>query len=133
MRAMQARGGMNESGRAMRMLKLMRACVWALGLCAAGSAWAAAPADERIRGVLEKTVRPGACAQIRDALQETYYILKNEETEKKIAPYVGRNATVVITGTAETREGDPSQYFALKTVAPAPQNANAKALPEPGK
>jgi hypothetical protein len=75
-------------------------------------------AEEKIRGVLEKTVRAGACAQITDALAETYYITKSDEAEKMIAEYVGKNVKVVITGTVESKEGDPAFYFTLKSVEP---------------
>lgn len=72
-------------------------------------------AEETIRGVLEKTVKPGACAQIKDALNEWYYITKTEEAEKLIAPFVGKNKRVVIVGHTEQREGDPAFYFSLKS------------------
>lgn len=72
-------------------------------------------AEETIRGVLEKTVKPGACAQIKDALNEWYFVIKTEESEKLIAPFVGKNKRVVIVGTQEQREGDPAYYFNLKS------------------
>jgi hypothetical protein len=73
-------------------------------------------AEEKIRGVLEKTVKPGACAQISDALAEIYYINKTDEAEKLVAPFVGKNEKVVVTGTVEQKEGDPAYYFTLKSV-----------------
>ena len=75
-------------------------------------------AEEKIRGVLEKTVKAGACAQITDALAETYYITKSDEAEKMVAEYVGKNLKVVITGTVDSKEGDPAFYFTLKSVEP---------------
>ncbi|HYF48508.1 MAG TPA: hypothetical protein VEJ63_03840 [Planctomycetota bacterium] len=75
-----------------------------------------AAAEETIRGVLEKTTRAGACAQITDVLGETYYVLKTDESEKLVADFVGKNIRVVITGTAEQKEGDASWYFNLKSV-----------------
>jgi len=79
------------------------------------SAWAG---EEKIRGVLEKTVKPGACAQITDALSDIYYIVKSDEAEKAIEKYVGKNEKVVISGTVETKEGDPAFFFNLKSVEP---------------
>ena len=73
-------------------------------------------AEEKIRGVLEKTAKPGACAQITDALNDIYYITKTDESEKQVAAYAGKNIRVVIAGTVETREGDPSYFFNLKTL-----------------
>ena len=74
-------------------------------------------AEERIWGVLEKTAQPGACAQMTDTLGDTYYVERTEDAEKAVAPYVGKNVRVVITGTVEKKEGDPARYFALKAVA----------------
>ncbi|HEY3323453.1 MAG TPA: hypothetical protein VGP72_23570 [Planctomycetota bacterium] len=73
-------------------------------------------AEEKIRGVLEKTTKGGACAQITDALADVYYITKTDEAEKAIASYVGKNEKVVITGTVENKEGDTASFFNLKTV-----------------
>jgi len=96
-------------------------------------------AEEKIRGVLEKTVKPGACAQITDALADVYYVTKSDEAEKAVAQYVGKTTKVVITGTVETKEGDPAFFFNLKAVeayapkmpppppAPAISNATASA------
>lgn len=75
-------------------------------------------AEEKIRGVLEKTVKPGACAQITDALAEVYYINKTDEAEKLVANFVGKNEKVVVTGTVEQKENDPAYYLALKAVEP---------------
>jgi CO dehydrogenase/acetyl-CoA synthase gamma subunit (corrinoid Fe-S protein) len=72
--------------------------------------------EEKIRGVLEKTSRPGACAQITDALSETYYVNKTDQAEKLVAEYVGKNIKVVISGIVEQKENDPAYYFALKSV-----------------
>lgn len=85
-----------------------------LVLSLAGSLSAAT--EEKIRGVLEKTARPGACAQITDALAEIYYINGTDEAEMAVSNYVGKNIKVVITGSVETKEGDTAYFFALKTV-----------------
>jgi len=73
-------------------------------------------AEETLRGVLEQTTRHGACAQLTDALGETYYIVKTDETEKMIAPYVGKNRPVKVVGTAENRDGEIHIYFNAKRV-----------------
>ena len=95
----------------------------------------AGAAEETIRGVLEKTVRPGACAQIADALSEIYYIDRTDRAAQLVAPFVGKNIKLVITGVVEKHEGDNAYYFALKTVkrlepagatAPAPEQAPPK-------
>jgi hypothetical protein len=75
-------------------------------------------AEEKIRGVLEKTAKAGACAQITDALSDVYYVTKTDQAEKAVADYVGKNVKVVVTGTAENREGDPANYLVLKAVEP---------------
>ena len=72
-------------------------------------------AEEKIRGVLEKTVKPGACAQITDALSDVYYIAKTDESEKAVAAFVGKTQKVVITGTVESKEGDAALFFNLKS------------------
>jgi hypothetical protein len=91
----------------MRRNFLFLALLWALS--------AAAPAaDETIRGVLEKTAKPGACAQITDALSEVYYVARTAEAEQLIAPFVGKNIKVAITGTVETR--DEIYFFNLKSI-----------------
>lgn len=93
---------------------MMRVWVVLLGLVlASGSSFAL---EETIRGVLEKSVKPGANAQIKDALGEYYYIIKTDESEKLIAAFAGKNKKVVIVGTAEQREGDPAFYFNLRTI-----------------
>lgn len=75
---------------------------------------AARSAEEKIRGILEKTTKAGACAQITDALSDVYYITKTDESEKAVANFVGKNQKVVITGTVEAKEGDLSLFFNLK-------------------
>lgn len=92
----------------------MKAVFWIAFLFASLQATTFA-AEETIRGVLEKTVKPGACAQIKDALSEWYYVIKTDESEKLIAPFVGKNKRVVIVGHMEQREGDPAFYFSLRT------------------
>ncbi len=64
--------------------------------------------EERIRGVLEKTARPNACAQITDALNDIYYVVKTVASEKSCAPLIGRR--VVLSGTVEER-GEARVYF----------------------
>ena len=77
-----------------------------------------AAGEEKIRGLLEKTVQAGACAQITDALGDKYFIVKTDQAEKDTANYVGKAGPVVIAGTVETREGAPALYFNLKSVEP---------------
>ncbi|MGD0090736.1 MAG: Ig domain-containing protein [Planctomycetota bacterium] len=84
-----------------------------LGFCV--SAWAG---EEKIRGLLEKTTHPGACAQITDALADVYYIVKSDEAEKAVAKYAGKTEKVVVAGTVETKEGDPAYFLNLKSVEP---------------
>jgi FKBP-type peptidyl-prolyl cis-trans isomerase len=73
-------------------------------------------AEDKIRGVLEKTNKPGACAQITDAVSDTYYVVKSDEAEKLVADFVGKNIRVTITGTVEEKKDDPAFYFNLKAV-----------------
>src|SRR5690349_87069 len=90
------------------------------------AAFSTQAAEEKIRGILEKTARPNACAQITDALNDVYYITKSDEAEKAVANFVGKNVKVVITGTVEAKEGDPANYFNLKSVEPyAPKSAGS--------
>jgi len=79
------------------------------------TAFGAGAAEEKIRGLLEKTIRPGACAQITDVLNDVYYVVKTDEAENAVAPFIGKGQKVVITGTVENREGDPGLYFDLKS------------------
>jgi hypothetical protein len=104
-------------------------------------AFSSRAAEEKIRGVLEKTAKPGACAQITDALSDVYYINKTDEAEKAVASFVGKTQKVVITGTVETKEGDASLFFNLKSAEaytpkmppapPAPATAAPAAAPAP--
>jgi hypothetical protein len=88
--------------------------------------------EEKIRGVLEKTTKPGACAQIADALADVYYVAKTEEAEKAVAKYVGKNERVVVSGTVEQKEGDPAFFLNLKAVEPyAAKLPPAPPPPEP--
>jgi hypothetical protein len=87
----------------------------------AGAAWLAGvtvsrAADEHIRGVLEKTVKAGACVQVTDALNETYYVVKTAESEKLCNELLGKR--VVLTGVVEERAGDPAYYLNLKAAEP---------------
>ena len=68
--------------------------------------------EEQIIGVLEKTAKPGACAQIEDALKETYYIVKTDEAAKACEALFGKK--VEVSGVVEERTGDPAYYFRLK-------------------
>jgi hypothetical protein len=93
---------------------MMRA--WVLLMALVLGSGSVSALEETIRGVLEKSVKPGANAQIKDALGEYYYIIKTDESEKLIAPFAGKNKKVVIVGSAEQREGDPAFYFNLRTI-----------------
>jgi hypothetical protein len=62
--------------------------------------------------VLEKTVKAGACAQVTDALNEIYYVVKTAESEKQCNELMGKR--VVLTGTVEQRAGDPAYYLNVK-------------------
>jgi hypothetical protein len=73
-------------------------------------------AEEHIRGVLEKTVKAGACAQATDALNDTYYVVKTAESEKMCNELMGKR--VVLTGVVEQRAGDPAYYLNLKAAEP---------------
>ncbi len=68
--------------------------------------------EERIIGVLEKTAKSGACAQITDVLKETYYVAKSSQAERLCKPLIGKK--VVVAGVVEERNGDPSYYFKLR-------------------
>ena len=80
-------------------------------------AFSACGAEERIRGILEKTARPDACAQIIDALDDIYYIAKSDAAEKMIAAFVGRNIVVVVTGNAAGKPAAQGLMLELKSVA----------------
>ena len=93
---------------------------------------AQAATEESIRGVLEKTTKAGASAQITDVLGEVYYIVKTDEADKAVADFVGKNIRVVIIGTAEQREGDAAWFFNLKSVKKhEPKSAEAKPASDP--
>jgi len=99
-------------------------CVMAFGYVRAG--------EEKIRGVLEKTAKPEACAQISDALNELYYVAKSDAAEKMIAGYVGKNQRVVLSGTIESKPNESVPYINLKTVEPyAPKLPPAPPPPPP--
>src|ERR1017187_4180624 len=72
--------------------------------------------EESIRGVLEKTTKPEASAQITDALNDIYYLEKSDATEKLVAGFIGKNLKVVVTGTVETKPNDTHYYLNVKTV-----------------
>lgn len=90
---------------------------WMAAMAVLVAAMAVRGGEEKIRGTLEKTTKPGACAQITDALGDVYYVNKTDEAEKAVAAFVGKNQKVVIAGTVETKEGDTALYFSLKTAA----------------
>jgi hypothetical protein len=81
-----------------------------LSLIAIGSL--AQGTEERIRGVLEKTANPNASAQITDALNDVYYVVKTIESEKACNSLIGQR--VVLTGTVEERADDRLLYLTLK-------------------
>lgn len=70
--------------------------------------------EETIRGTLETTAKPGATAQITDALKEIYYVVKTPEAEKACAGMIGRK--VVLVGIVEQRTGDADYFFKLRSV-----------------
>lgn len=72
----------------------------------------AAAGEERLRGVLEPTAHPDACAQLTDALRDTYYIPRTPEAERLCKQALGRR--VLLVGTVEERPGDAALYFWLK-------------------
>ena len=74
--------------------------------------------EERIRGMLEKTEKAEACAQIKDALNELYYVTKSDAAEKMVANFVGKSQRVVVTGTVESKPNESVPYINLKTVEP---------------
>jgi hypothetical protein len=113
-------------------MNMLRAGLLACLLLSAGVFNAGAfAAEERVIGVLEKTVKAGACAQITDALNEIYYIVKSDESDKMVADYAGKNIKVAITGSVESHEGDTAFFFKLKTLAAHKPKLPAKATEEP--
>ena len=70
--------------------------------------------EERIRGVLEKTAKPNACAQITDALNDIYYVVKTVDSEKACAPLIGQR--VVLAGVVEERGAERVYFIMLKKV-----------------
>ncbi|MCZ7647534.1 MAG: hypothetical protein M5U26_20140 [Planctomycetota bacterium] len=105
-----------------------------IGLCVLLLVLARAHAyEERLRGTLEKTAKPGACAQLTDALNETYYVLKTTESENLCAPLYGQK--VLLTGIVEKRVGDADYFLNLKAAeAYRPESDQEKppARPNPG-
>ena len=81
--------------------------------------------EEHIRGVLEKTVREGACAQITDALNEIYYVLKTPDSEKLCGQYLGQR--VLLTGSVEPRGAEGAYFLNVKKAEPwQPKQPGAK-------
>ena len=110
----------NITPRGVHLAALLLACLPGLA--------AARAADEHIRGVLEKTVKPGACAQITDALKEIYYVVKNDEAEKACAELMGKR--VVLTGVVEQRQGDAAYFLSLRKAEP--YQPKLPEAPQPG-
>src|SRR5947207_3099301 len=95
-------------------------------------AFVARAGEERIRGMLEKTDKAEACAQIKDALNELYYVTKSDAAEKMVANFVGKSQRVVLTGTVENKSNESVPYINLKTVEPyAPKLPPAPPPPAP--
>ena len=108
----------------------MRWCAIVIFMVAA--AVSAVAGEEKFRGILEKTDKPEASAQITDALNEIYYVSKSDATEKMIADYIGKNQRVVVTGTIETKPNTQLQYISAKLVeAYAPKLPPAPPPPPP--
>ena len=84
--------------------------------------------EERIRGVLEKTAKEGALAQITDALKEIYYVSKSDAAEKLCKDLIGKR--VVLTGTVEQHAGDAD--FFLVVVKAEEYNPQLPAVAQPG-
>jgi len=72
--------------------------------------------EEKIRGMLEKTAKPDSSAQITDALNDIYYLEKNDATEKLVAGFIGKNQKVVVTGTVESKPNDTHFFINVKAV-----------------
>jgi len=88
----------------------------AVAVCVLTICFASRGAEEKIRGLLEKTAKPDACAQITDALNEMYYVAKTDATEKMVANFVGKNQKVVVTGTIETKPNESVPFINVKGV-----------------
>lgn len=89
---------------------------FAIAMCALVVSLAAQAGEEKIRGVLEKTVKLDACAQMTDALNEMYYVAKTDAAEKMVAEYVGKNQKVVLIGTIESKPNESVPFINLKSV-----------------
>ena len=109
----------------MTMMKVL-----AVVVCAAAISFGVRAGEEKIRGLLEKTVKPDACAQITDALNEMYYVAKTDATEKMVAEFLGKNQKVVVTGTVESKPNESVPFINAKTVeAYAPKLPAAPVAP----
>ena len=105
---------------------------FALALSLAFSHKAASAVEEHLRGVLEKTVKPEACAQITDALKEVYYIVAKPEAQKMCADLFGKR--VLLTGTVEQHPGDQEYFFSLakaESLEPVAETGNPGPAPAP--
>ena len=85
-------------------------------VCAVVLCFASPGAEEKVRGLLEKTAKPDACAQIVDALNEQYYLEKADATEKMIASFIGKNQKVVVTGTIAAKPNESIPFISVKSV-----------------
>ena len=102
----------------------------AVTVCLCTLSFVSRGAEEKIRGLLEKTVKPDACAQIVDALNEVYYVAKTDATEKMVANFVGKNQKVVVTGTVENKPNETVPFINAKSVeAYLPKMPPAPATP----
>jgi len=85
-------------------------------VCAVVVCFASRGAEEKGGGLLEKTAKPDACAQIVDALNELYYLEKADATEKMIAGFIGKNQKVVVTGTIAAKPNESIPFISVKSV-----------------
>ena len=97
------------------------------GVCQAGAVTHAV--EEHLRGTLEHTAKVGACAQMTDALKETYYVLNTPEAQKACADLFGKKA--LLTGVVEQRVGDQDYYIKLIKLEPWEPTAPGGTLPRP--
>ena len=102
---------------------------WSLYVLLLFNAASSQATEEHLRGVLEKTVKPGACAQITDALRETYFINNTPDAQKITQDMLGKR--VMLTGIVEQHAGDPDYFFKLNKAEPLDKPESALAPPSP--
>jgi FKBP-type peptidyl-prolyl cis-trans isomerase FklB len=86
---------------------MQKAALWfLLFYCAAASA-----TDVTVVGTLEKTDRPGACAQLTDAASDVYYITQTGAAAALLAPFIDNKIKAALTGEVKTQEGAPPLRF----------------------